>query len=161
MNTQPKIIAVGDYIEDVDHITTIPVMFKSELSLVEVRIKKPMAEHSHKMMQTIMDTFGEDFERFSSSVRGKGEEVTVFDIPEEDRGQFIKFQWMHTCVMISSCCYHPDRDKDGNPVEVPRLVWDKAEDVATKCPDDLFKQLRQHISGEGISLTVSEVEAKK
>jgi len=155
---EKKVIPVGDYIKDVDNIVPIPVMHQGEKYEVELRIRKPMAEHSHKMMQALSVTFGD---KLATLEKRTGENIDFVKGSHEDRKELILFQWLHTCTLISSCCYHPDLDENGKPVEVPRLVWSTAEDVGANCPDDLFKQLSEYLSGIGIEQTISEVEAKK
>lgn len=162
MSEQRKIIAIGDYLKDVDTIELIPVMYNNIESDVEIRIKKPMAEHSHKMMKMLADTFGDDLDKLvKMSEDSDKEELTLMDLPPEKRGTFIKFQWLHSATLISSCCYFPDRQENGEPVLKPRLLWETPELVGSKCPDVLFTQLRARIQGLGLEKTVTEPEAKK
>jgi hypothetical protein len=151
-----KVIALKDYVQELDSIIAIPVRHDGEVCHIEMRVMKPMAEHSHKMMMLLSETFGEKLNDLS-----KMSEVNIATASHEDRKEILLFNWLHTCALISSCCYKPERDGEGKPVENPSLQWSCVEDVGKQCPNDLFTGLREHIQGLGLDVVVSEVEAKK
>lgn len=157
MSEQIKVIAVGDYVEDVDKIVPIPVMHEGVRCHIEVRIQKPMAEHSHRLMEMLSETFGDELESLSEM----GEVTNAAALSKEDRRKVLMFSWLNTATLISSCTYHPTRDVEGNPVKNPKRVWETAEEVGQKCPKDLFEGLRTYIEGVGLDKTVREVESKK
>lgn len=156
MSAEKKIIALKDYVQELDTIVGIPVKHMEEIYHVEVRIMKPMAEHSHKVMMLLSETFGQKLNELSEMG-----EIDIATASHEDRKQLLLFNHLHSCALISSCCYKPDRTEEGIPVENPELQWESAEDVAMHCPEDLFNGLRNHIQGFGFDAIVSDVEAKK
>jgi len=157
MSSEVKIISIGDYVKDVDNIITIPVMQKSQVYNVELRIKKPMAEHSHRIMNLLAETFGDRLE----SLANRGEITNIMTLPLEERKEVLLFSWLNSATLISSCCYHPDRNEDGTPIDDPRRIWETADEVGKQCPKDLFDGIRSYLEGVGIDKTVSEIEAKK
>lgn len=159
-----KRIAIGDYVRRLDGIVDIPVKMPGENGAIEncvvaLRIKKPTAKHSHQMMELLTETFGDKLD----SLRKKSEqgEFTISNTTVEERKEMVMFQWMHSCLLISSCCYHPDLDAHGNPVTSPKRVYETPEDVGENCPEDIYSFLRDYLQGADMEQVVSEVEAKK
>lgn len=153
---EKKIIAVGDYIKKVDEVVEFPIRIEGVDMVTEIRVKKPMAEYSHRMMKVLVDNFGD---RVGELEQSADEDFNSKSI--EEKHNMLDFGFMHSCTLISSCCYFPDRDDSGNLVEVPRLIWEDHDAVAKTCPEDLFNAIAAYLKGRDIAPSVTEAEAKK
>lgn len=156
---EPRVIAIGDYVKELDKIVKFPVMHEGKKAFVEVRIMKPMADYSQKTMELLSGTFGEKLEELSKH----GEIENILDLPQDERKDLILFSWLTSATLVSSCCYHPDRDVNGNPVpkEQARIIWKDESEVGMGCPNDLWEPIKKHLEGLELDATVTDIEAKK
>jgi hypothetical protein len=153
----PRVIAIGDYVKQLDRIVPIPVMHEGELCNVEVRVMKPMADYEQKTLELLSVTFGDRLEELSK----RGEVKNIFELPPEDRRELIQFTWLTTASLVSACCYYPDRDENKEPVpkEKARILYEDHVAVAQNCPGDVFRYLKEYL--QGVDVTVGSIEAKK
>ena len=77
-----KLISLGDYVKDLDYTVIFPIKHKGEDFGIELRIIKPMADFSHKVMEAASELIGDDI---SGS---QGEEFDFLSAEPEQRKSY-------------------------------------------------------------------------
>ncbi len=153
VSKKKKIVALGDYLKKKDEVEEIEL---SDCSIL-IRIKKPSTEDSMKMMELLGQSLSE--EDINSFQKGKRK---VEDEPMNKKLELLKFSYQQDAMLISSCCFHPTLNGDGEPADIqeenPEKIWESFED-ALQLPKELFDALSEKLGKR--KMIMAEVEAKK
>ena len=166
MDTQEEIqiVSLGEYAADLDNVVLFEVMKGASKVKVPVRIRTPLAEDDHALLELITDEFGEEMEELA-----KYETDNLISADKEHREKMLRFSSLNSSCLMSSSCFQValDKDEDGKTViaktqpKDPEKFWADGPTCLKRCPKPLYEALKKHLEAEGLGKQVTEIEAGK
>lgn len=151
-----KVIPVGDYVQRIDTVETLKL---SDGYSVILRVRRPMPDDEIKIMEFVQLGVSEGM------FDAEGNQPEFDHLDATDRMRVVRWSYDYNGMLISSCCFHPTMDSEGNIADVqeenPKKVWDTKDDVIKKCPVKLYHAIKKFIAEEGVAEVVSAGEAGK
>ena len=159
-----QIVSLGDYATDLDNIVLFEVMKGSVKVRVPIRIKTPLAEDDHALLELITDEFGDEMTELA-----KYETDDLLSAKPEHRKKLLRFSLLNSSCLMSSACFQVKLSTNGagetiiapDQPESPDKYWRDGPAVLKECPRPLFTKLKAHLEGEGLGKQVTEIEAGK